>query len=109
MYAVTKTKKSQGFPEQPGPLYDEMKPGPRYTDVPSEMSSDALVEMKMNIAYGPIEHAVAAGDNEIGKITYAFRQPMQLPAFASLLLLLLLLFLFISKSVLQTWSIYSSL
>ena len=65
---MTKTKKSQGFPEQPGPLYDEVKPGPRYTDVPSETSSDALVEMKMNIAYGPKEHAVAAGDNEIGKI-----------------------------------------
>jgi len=51
VYIVRKTK------EQPGPVYAEIQPE----------TTDAHPEMKMNVAYGPIEQPVAGkfemGDN----------------------------------------------
>ena len=54
MYAARKTKKSQGLPEHPDPVYAEVQPG----------TTNAHLEMKMNVAYCPTEHAIAVGKLE---------------------------------------------
>jgi len=57
------TKKSQGVPEQPGPVYAEVQPG----------TSDAHLEMKKNVAYSPIKLPVS-GKFEMGdNVAYGFR------------------------------------
>ena len=57
------TKKSQGVPEQPGPVYAEVQPG----------TSDAHLEMKKNVAYSPIKLSVS-GKFEMGdNVAYGYR------------------------------------
>ena len=57
------TKKSQGVPEQPSPVYAEVQPG----------KGDAHPEMKKNVAYSPIKFLVS-GKFEMGdNVAYGFR------------------------------------
>ena len=57
------TKKSQGIPEQPGPVYAEVQQG----------TSDVHLEMKNNVAYSPIKLPVS-GKFEMGdNVAHGFR------------------------------------
>jgi len=62
---VRATKKIQGIPEQPGPVYAEVQPG----------ISDTNLEMKKNVAYyyNPIKLSVS-GKFEMGdNVAYGIR------------------------------------